>query len=121
MRGFYFILLGLILLLSSSLSAQSLTSVSYASFEEDAIISIGWYPNPVKVGDRVSIVVELKYETEMRTEVLDALGRKVFEITASYPKGQSKQFIFTEDLEAGLYFIRITTDREAKTEKIILE
>jgi hypothetical protein len=98
---------------------------SFDSFEDNPYgedrLDVAWYPNPVKVGDRITVSLDMKIETEMETEMVDALGRKVMELKAVYPQGQSLLHIGTSDLESGLYFIRLSTDRTTETEKIIIQ
>lgn len=116
------VLIGLLIaLLPFSFLLGQNHATAFADARTKEIISIGWYPNPVKVGDRISIEVTLAEKTEMRTELLDALGRKVFELFATYPMGKSRQAIYTQDLQPGVYFVRITTDEGSETDSIIIE
>ena len=108
----------------------SLTSFSYAQEElrlpgpentQSEIISIGWYPNPVHVGDKISVDVNLRVESEMKTELVDALGKRVFELKSNYPEGKSTLTLYTNDIAPGLYFVRVTTEQGFRSEKIIIE
>lgn len=84
-------------------------------------VEIGWYPNPVKVGEKISVELTLAYETEVRTEITDALGHTVFEIRANYPQGRSSLNLYTQELEAGMYMVRVRTEQATYTEKIVFE
>ncbi|MEZ4827442.1 MAG: T9SS type A sorting domain-containing protein [Bacteroidia bacterium] len=85
------------------------------------VIAIGWYPNPVSVGEKIQVDVELAEGRELTTELLDALGRKTFHLSTSYPPGKSRIFIYTNDLKPGLYFVRVSTESGSHTEKVIVK
>jgi hypothetical protein len=88
---------------------------------QSEIISIGWYPNPVHVGEKISVDVNLRIESEMKTELVDALGKRVFELKSTYPAGESSLSLYTNNIAPGLYFIRVTTEQGFRSEKIIIE
>lgn len=85
------------------------------------VISIGWYPNPVSIGEKIKVDIELAENRELKTELLDALGRKVFHLNTSYPPGKSRIYIHTNDVKPGLYFVRISTESGNRTEKVIVK
>ena len=117
------IVITLIALLSSfsAIYAQSFYTQPSAVNTQDEIISIGWYPNPVRIGEKISVEVDLEREKELKTELVDALGKKVFELEASYPRGKSIFHIYTDELEGGLYFVRVSTENHVFSEKVVIE
>ena len=44
----------------SAIYAQSFFSQPSSLPTEDEIISIGWYPNPVRIGEKISVEVDLE-------------------------------------------------------------
>ena len=119
-----FTLLVITFLTSISLSAQPNLRKANTKIEDNIqseIISIGWYPNPVHVGEKIKVDVELSQTSEMKTELVDALGKKVFELESTYPEGKSTINLYTNDVAPGLYFVRISTEQGFRSEKILIE
>ena len=115
------ILLIILTSISLSLSAQSNLRIAAPEQIQSEIISIGWYPNPVHVGEKIKVDVELNQSSEMKTELVDALGKKVFELKSTYPEGKSTINLYTNDIAPGLYFVRISTEQGFRSEKILIE
>lgn len=104
-----------------TVSAQSEFRTSSSTQGLSSLISIGWYPNPVSVGEKIKVNIQLEEQQELKTELLDALGKKIFEVQSTYPPGKSYVQIHTNDLKQGLYFVRVSTDTGSQTEKIIIK
>ncbi|MDX2247846.1 MAG: T9SS type A sorting domain-containing protein [Bacteroidia bacterium] len=115
------IITALFLVSFSTAMSQSATARYSAENTATDVISIGWYPNPVSVGEKIKVDVELAESRELKTELLDALGRKVFHLNTSYPPGKSRIYIYTNEVKPGLYFVRISTESGSRTEKVIIK
>ncbi|MEZ4774314.1 MAG: T9SS type A sorting domain-containing protein [Bacteroidia bacterium] len=111
----------LFLISFSAVTAQTRSVPSAVENTLSDVISIGWYPNPVSVGEKIKVDVELAESRELKTELLDALGRKVFHLSTSYPPGKSRIFIYTNDVKPGLYFVRVSTESGSRSEKVIIK
>ena len=74
------------------------------------------------LGERVvTIDLTLFIESEVVVEIRDALGRKLFESEATYPEGDRQIKVGVGDMIQGLYFVRVSTDLDEKSEIVIVE
>ena len=69
----------------------------------------------------VSIPVQLHTESAVKIEIRDALGMKRFESEGTYPEGEREIRIGMGSMDQGLYFVRVSTYWEEKTEIVIVE
>ena len=69
----------------------------------------------------VQLKVELKIDSEVKVEIRDALGIKLFESTAVYPEGEQQIKIGIGDMSQGLYFVKLFTEFEEKTKVLLIE
>ena len=67
------------------------------------------FPNPVT--DKLSVSYSLSQSDNVKLEVVNMLGEKVKEITnGKQTAGQHRLFIGTEDFNAGVYFLKVTSN-----------
>ncbi|WP_395045017.1 endonuclease [Flavobacterium sp.] len=83
------------------------STLSNANFNEDRVVV---YPNPAK--DFITIS---GLESDGKIEIFNTIGSKVFETTFVGEKE------IPVDLEAGIYFARITSDGKSFVKKIVVE
>lgn len=92
------------------------TGVSVSTFTNDPRLRVN--PNPVTVNSQVEI--NLNYQTDAVLEVLDANGRQMSARRIRILPGlQQERFGLGDFPQAGTYVIRLTTDREQFTRKVI--
>ncbi len=70
---------------------------------------------------RVEIALDLHIESEVKVEIRDALGKKLFESLAIYPEGKQEVKVSIGNMEQGLYFIQLSTDLESQTQMVLIE
>ena len=104
----------------SSICAQDFETLATARMQEE-LIEIGWYPNPVQSGEKISVDVRLNLEAKVKVELIDALGKIASEYSAIYPEGKSRIFIYTQDVKPGLYSIRVSSEQNSFSEKLVIE
>jgi len=78
------------------------------------------YPNPYQ--DQVNIKLQLTASAKVQIEVLDLLGKKVFEIENTNLAGGNHLYRFgakESGLQSGIYFVRTTVDDQQQVKKII--
>lgn len=70
-----------------------------------------------------TVVMDIKVyiESEVKLEIRNALGHKLFESMAVYPEGNRQVKVRLGDMEQGLYFVKVSTDLDSQTEMVILE
>jgi PKD repeat protein len=89
------------------------------SISENSIENITIYPNPTK-GQLIIENGELKIEN---VEIFDMMGRKVQSLTFNVQSSEFSNFkpetLNISNLPAGMYFIRIQTEKETITKKVI--
>lgn len=79
-------------------------------------ISLSVYPVPVR--DKGSVSFELIENTEVSIEIIDILGNSSWIIEKQlYAAGTHNQIVNANELPAGLYFCRLTTNEGSKTVK----
>lgn len=76
------------------------------------------YPNPFE--GKTQIEFALPYGGSARFFVSDALGRTVYEHTATYDEGRHTITFDRNDLSAGVYYYGIEFDGERRMHKMIL-
>ena len=72
-------------------------------------------------GSTVVMDIKIYIESEVRLEIRNALGHKLFESMAVYPEGNRQVKVKLGDMEQGLYFVKVSTDLDSQTEMVILE
>lgn len=78
------------------------------------------YPNPA--GGVTVIPVTTNRTVNARIEVFDVLGKKVATVhNGNVPKGESKYFIHAERFSPGTYFVTLTTETTARSQKLIVK
>lgn len=81
---------------------------------------IGVYPNPAS--DRVYVEINTRMDDQVRIDWLDITGRVVrSEANIQLKNGQNVIVLPVQNLERGLYFLRIQTPDATTQERIILE
>ena len=76
-------------------------------------VNINTYPNPSTTSFKLSI--ETDSDDEVSIEVIDLLGRRVYQTKAS----TERNFNFGQDFKAGSYFVRVIQGETQSTQKII--
>jgi hypothetical protein len=99
----------------TSLPAGTTTYLANDSFNfnDDKIIIA---PNPAK--DFIAIQLQMA-ENNLKVELIDELGKVVK--TSEILQGSTLSIIETETVYNGLYFLRISSDKESKTFKVIID
>lgn len=75
-------------------------------------IALKLYPNPAK--EQFTIFVGKEKQSEMKIELFDITGKKVIDLNTN----SAKATINTSELEAGIYFVRISDESTTKTMKV---
>jgi hypothetical protein len=83
------------------------------NFNDDKIIIA---PNPAK--DFIAIQLQMA-ENNLKVELIDELGKVVK--TSEILQGSTLSIIETDTVYNGLYFVRISNDKESKTFKVIID
>ena len=77
------------------------------------------FPNPVKVGSRVSVNFNLKAQSEINIQVYNLVGQLVKTIsTEKYNSGENAVNINVDGLKAGMYFVNIDVNGYSQTQKL---
>lgn len=77
-------------------------------------INLNIYPNPMI--ERATINFELQQTQVATIEIVDATGRSVYQVTDQFDAGRNTvEFVNTNNLPAGMYFIKIQTADQIKT------
>lgn len=69
----------------------------------------------------VAIPIQLRIESEVNVEIIDALGRKKFQLETLYPEGDQEVKVRMGQMDQGLYFVRVTTDLDEISQVVIIE
>ncbi len=78
-------------------------------------------PDSKSVNSTVVMDIKVYIESEVKLEIRNALGHKLFESMAVYPEGNRQVKVKLGDMEQGLYFVKVSTDLDSQTEMVILE
>lgn len=118
---FTFFTLTLLIAGALSLQAQmSNTPLPGVSLENLEILGAG---QPDDQSNNSTVVMDIKVyiESEVKLEIRNALGHKLFESLAVYPEGNRQVKVKIGEMEQGLYFVKVSTDLDSQTEMVILE
>lgn len=101
-------------------------TVSYSQTVEltpalDTQLSLELYPNPLKETGTLSFT--LPEATQGRVEIFDMMGRKFYEMVPSFASETSvhQQTIDAAHWAAGVYLVRLHTDRGVKTQSLLVQ
>jgi len=87
--------------------------------ELNAISSYNVYPNPAK--DKLNIECNLKQNTLVQVEVLDIQGKQIKAQDFTMNKGENQVSLDLSDVQKGIYFVRMTSDGESLSQKLVVE
>lgn len=77
------------------------------------------YPNPAK--DIVTIRLQAAVSAEAYIELVDAMGRKVFEQSSPVQKGMNQFGIHLPKLTPGLYYVKMKSEMGTTTKSILIQ
>lgn len=104
----------------SYLYVDALSFVGTSSINEMSNFeSHSLYPNPTK--DKLNIECNLKQNTLAQVEVLDIQGKQIKVQEFAMNKGQNHVSIDLSDVQKGIYFVRMTSDGESLSQKLVVE
>jgi len=83
--------------------------------QTDALSTVSLYPNPVN--NHLNVSLGLVSEEKVRFEIIDALGRVIFNQSADIAAGNSTHALATDNYSNGLYQLRVTTGNQFITKK----
>ncbi len=117
------------IILSSSFNTFNSGSYLYADLlafsgnssvgEINNIASYNVFPNPAK--DKLNIEISLKQNTLVQVEVMDIQGKQIKVQDFAMNKGENQVSIDLSDVQKGIYFVRMTTDGESLSQKLVVE
>lgn len=84
-----------------------------------AIDGITLYPNPSS--DQINLSFFMENESRVQLEVIDMLGKSVFNSSFSGVEGFNKTEISTSDLTNGIYFVRIIQNEMSIVQKFMVK
>ncbi len=96
----------------SFMGASSVNEMS--NFESHSV-----YPNPAK--DMLNIECSLKQKTLVQVEVMDIQGKQIKVQDFAMNKGENQVSIDLSDVQKGIYFVRMTSDCESLSQKLLVE
>ncbi|MEZ4921479.1 MAG: T9SS type A sorting domain-containing protein [Saprospiraceae bacterium] len=77
-------------------------------------------PNPIRQGAQVRIDWQLKRSQEIQMRILDLSGRVVVQTNLNGQAGANQQFVPTQDLPVGNYFISLLASGGVDTRKLLI-
>jgi hypothetical protein len=92
---------------------------STLGFSENTLNGLMIFPNPAR--DKFSVGFNNQKNQKMTIELISARGEQLFIETSAISPGRVTRSFGTASLTKGIYFLRITSDREVATRKIIIE
>jgi hypothetical protein len=92
---------------------------SAATLQMEKVLFDGIYPNPF-TGD-INLTFTLPYTQQVAIKLYDVTGRVMRNVCSrEMRKGLNELLLETKEFAAGVYFVRIETDTEILTEKVIM-
>ncbi len=87
--------------------------------EISSISSYNVYPNPAK--DKLNVECNLKQNTLVQVELMDIQGKQIKVQDFAMNKGENQVSIDLSDVQKGIYFVRMTSDGESFSQKLVVE
>ncbi|NNF02027.1 MAG: T9SS type A sorting domain-containing protein [Bacteroidia bacterium] len=84
-----------------------------------AALNLNIFPNPTEGNTTVGFT--LLEDSDVKIEVIDMLGRSLNTVSDAKLNSGQHQFEITDELTAGMYFIKLTIDSHIVTEKLLVE
>lgn len=106
----------------SSTAREAVASDSVATVEEDAVFSIVSYPNPAAMDNLTIIINTPEKELPVRMQLLDPVGRPVYDITntpSHFEEGVKLKV--ADPVASGMYIIVANQGRRTIRQKIIVK
>lgn len=100
---------------SGSVGIDNLTITELVSVEEGLLSSFDVYPNPAS--DQVNVMLN-EFVTDAQLEILDLTGKVVQRETTSF--NAQSTVLDVSQLNAGVYFVRLSTEDATATKKLIV-
>jgi PKD repeat protein len=93
------------------------TAVALLGDNDDIAITL--YPNPAN--DVINLLVNSKEDVDGNVSILDISGKKVYTETVTFNAGEQQVTLPVNNLPAGVYLVKMTSDSAQKTMKFIKE
>ena len=77
------------------------------------------YPNPAK--DKLNIECNIKQNTEVQVQIMDIQGKQIKAQDFAMNKGENQVSIDLSDVQKGIYFVRMSSDGESLSQKLVVE
>lgn len=116
-----FLLAFILVIFSANQAFSQLSFTSPNALKGLVLVSEQGEPKEKGKLSSVHLKVELKIDSEVKVEIRDALGMKLFESMAVYPEGEQEVKVSIGDMSQGLYFVKLLTEFEEKTEMLLIE
>lgn len=98
-----------LLALSGSSSVSEISNIS----------AYNVFPNPAK--EKLNIQCNLKQNNSVQVEVMDIQGKQIKSQDFAMNKGENQVTLDLSDVQKGIYFVRMTSDRESLSQKLVVE
>jgi hypothetical protein len=92
---------------------NSITGVTNYPFDDHVTV----FPNPIT--ENISLLFQLKNEQEVAMELIDITGKKVIGTTETFPAGTTTKLMFSNQLAAGIYLLKVTGQEFKYSQKIV--
>jgi len=82
---------------------------------------VKFYPNPLEQGNTLYILYNVSQAQDVRVLLLDAIGNQVYQNIYPLKAGKRAITIDTDDLQSGIYFLKVGTFENTNVRKIIVK
>lgn len=86
---------------------------------ENNISAISTFPNPAT--EFINVELNVKKSTVLLIQLIDLTGKIVKEINASEIQGVFKTAILTNELNKGIYFLKVSSKESSEVKKIVIQ
>ncbi len=78
------------------------------------------YPNPVKVGEQIHLIMNVEKGETSELHFFNALGEKVSSETVILIEGRNNIILETANMEKGIYFIKLSTSMNNEVNRVVV-
>ncbi len=103
----------------SVIMQYSIPVISLGLKEPKNNVDVKLYPNPAT--EFLVVDMDLKIPAEYDLSIIDQLGRRVTTRTRDFREGSSKVYFDVRDFAPGVYFLMISSEKNALTKKLVIK
>lgn len=102
-------------------TASFSTGVLSAINDIEEVEEVRVAPNPLAVGEGLQLFLNATEKVDLEVELLTITGQSVSQFAWNITSGSNNQTMNTENLQAGIYFLRLKSEKGVLSRKVVVQ